>query len=691
MSALEDSDILAFKEEDIWEEAKERLKTAQDAEGEDRARAKADLQFREGDQWDSPVITTASQETPELVINLTDALVRRVVNNMKQQRPRGKCHPVGDGADIDIAHVINGIGRHVETRSDASVAYDTAGEMAVTIGWGYWRIVSEYVAPDSFQQDLKILPIRNVFTVYMDPGALLPTAADADWAIISIKMKRTEYKRRYPNAENVSWTYMGRDRQRLDWENKEEIRLAEYFRIREIPQKLYQLKDAKGQEFIKYERDMPAKESLAAAGLEIIGERDSAVRQVEWFRLNGVKVVDRKILPGTYIPIIRCEGNAIDIDGEVHRRGMVRAMMDPQRMVNYGEVAKIRRLGLTPQAPWVAAEGQLDGHPEWTDSNRTPYAALTYKPVTIQTAQGEIPLPPPQRQPPAQLEAGFSEFTQGMRSNLMSVAGMPNEPGQDANGEVVSGIALRKRQYLSDQSHFQYYDNQVLAIAHTWKIMLEWIPHYYSEERMQRIIGEDGIPQLIKINQQVQEDGVSKVKNDLTVGRYDVVMETGPGFETRREEGAEVLMELVNSTALGPEIAKVGPDLILRTLDHPYMQELADRFAAQTPDGLQKIVEGLPPQAKSVVQALSAQIQQLQQQLEESEKGLPKAQLDAQTRKYEVDKRTDADLQKAGIESITRRDVAEIDAGSRLIDSLNVKGAEKITEGTTLINRGENH
>jgi hypothetical protein len=366
-------------------------------------------------------------------------------------------------------------------------------------------------------------------------------------------------------------------------------------------------------------------------------------------------------------------------------------MMDPQRMVNYGEVAKIRRLGLTPQAPWVAAEGQLDGHPEWTDSNRTPYAALTYKPITIQTAQGEIPLPPPQRQPPAQLEAGFSEFTQGMRSNLMSVAGMPNEPGQDANGEVVSGIALRKRQYLSDQSHFQYYDNQVLAIAHTWKIMLEWIPHYYSEERMQRIIGEDGIPQLIKINQQVQEDGVSKVKNDLTVGRYDVVMETGPGFETRREEGAEVLMELVNSTALGPEIAKVGPDLILRTLDHPYMQELADRFAAQTPDGLQKIVEGLPPQAKSVVQALSAQIQQLQQQLEESEKGLPKAQLDAQTRKYEVDKRTDADLQKAGIESITRRDVAEIDAGSRLIDSLNVEGAEKITEGTTLINQGENH
>src|ERR1700689_286532 len=168
-------EFLAISEKDIFEEARDRLQIAVDAESQNRNAAKVDLLFKEGDHatiWNTPGgPTSASMDSPELVINITDALVRRVVNNMKQQRPRGKAHPVGEGASIEIADVINGIGRHVEYRSEASVAYDTAGEMAVTCGWGYWRIVSEYVAPDSRDQDIRILPIRNIFTVYMDPGA----------------------------------------------------------------------------------------------------------------------------------------------------------------------------------------------------------------------------------------------------------------------------------------------------------------------------------------------------------------------------------------------------------------------------------------------------------------------------------------------------------------------------------------
>ena len=173
------------------------------------------------------------------------------------------------------------------------------------------------------------------------------------------------------------------------------------------------------------------------------------------------------------------------------------------------------------------------------------YPVLTYKPVTVTTAQGETPLPPPSRQPPAQVEAGFSEFVSGMRSNLLAIAGMPNEPGQDAqNGPVVSGRALLRRDKLSDQSHSQYYKNQKLFIAQIWRVMLEWFPHYYSEERMQRIIGEDGKPQMVELN---KDDGTGAIKNDLTVGKYDVVMDAGPSYETKREEGADALLELCGS------------------------------------------------------------------------------------------------------------------------------------------------
>lgn len=664
--ATRDPEFDAITEKEIFEEARDRLQTCLDAEGKNRTSAKLDMRFREGDQWDHSVVTTASEERPELTINLTDALVRRVVNNIKEQRPRGKCHPVGDGATVEVAGVINGLGRHVEVRSEASVAYDTAADCAVDGGFGYFRLIAEYVDPKSFQKDLRILPILDVFTVYMDPSAIMPSGADMNWCEISTKMKRTEYRRRYPRAANVSWTDLGRDDSNQDWEDKEEIRLAEYFRIREKAEKLYGLRNIQTQQEVTYfESELP---QTIAPEWQIEGERESSRRAVEWFRLNGLKVVERAQLPGQWIPVFRVCGNQKAIDGQIVRRGMVRFMADPQRMVNYGEVAKIRRLGLTPQSPWIAAEGQLDGHPEWTDANRSAFPVLIYKPVTIMTAQGEVPLPPPARQPPAGIEQGFSEFVQGMRTNLMAVAGMPNEPGADTQGEVVSGVAMQRRQSFSDQSHVQYYDNTTLAIAQLWRVMLEWFPAYYHEPgRIQRMIGDDSQPQMVELNKTVQEGGVSKVLNDLSVGSYDVVMDTGPGYETKREEGASNLIELLKIPPLAEIISKVAPDLVFRSIDHPYMQEIADRLVAQTPEGLKKIMDELPERARDIVTALSNENAALKQALQTAQQdlklGITKAHLDATVKAHGIEEDNKTRRLDTATRAATAREDRELEAG----------------------------
>ena len=343
-------------------------------------------------------------------------------------------------------------------------------------------------------------------------------------------------------------------------------------------------------------------------------------------------------------------------------------------MVNYGEVAKIKRLGLAPKAPWVAVEGQLDGHPEWDDANQKAYSVLTYKPVIIETSGGPVPMPAPQRQQPAQIEAGFSDFVQGMRSNLLSVAGMPNEPGQDQQGGViVSGQAIKRRQFLSDQSHFQYYDNLTLAIAQCWRVMVEWIPVYFSEQRMQRIIGEDNTPQMVKINEQTEEDGVSKVKNDLSIGRYDIVMDTGPGYDTKREEGGENLVNLMKIPARAEIVATQGPDLVFRSIDHPYMQELADRLMSANPDGLKKIMEGLSSRAKSIVQSQANQIQALQQQLQTVEAdlkyGITKAHLDATVKAHDTETNAQTKVHDTETKAHTALAVAEIRAGGAMLNT----------------------
>ena len=529
---------------EIFAECSERLRIAQEAEGQNRQYAVQDLEFEDGQQWPDDLYNLRKvNKRPTLTINHTRAMVKRVVNNMRQQRPRIKVHPVSEASDKDIAQKLQGLIRHIETRSNGGIAYDLGGEFAVKMGWGYWRVGSNYLDPDSFDQELELWPVHNPFTVYMDPGARDVVGADAEWCIISEKMKRSEYERKYPDRTPQEFREGGRGDQGPDWETKEEIRLAEYFRFTNTKDELLKLIDTQGQIRTLYRSEYD-KRVFEMAGYKIVQKRPSYRKQLWWHRLDGAQVIQSVALPGKWIPVIRCEGNTLDLNGQIRRRGMVRDLMDTGRMYNYWRTCETEMIALAPRAPWIGTPNQFEGHPEWQDANQKPYSKLVYNPDTVEVDEngGKAPLPPPQRVETVQIPAGFVQAAEGAMKDLMVLAGMPHEPGQDEPGVVVSGKALRQRQALSDIGHFQYYDNQTRSIAHTGRILLDLIPHYYSEERMQRIVGDDGTPQMVTLNQ--KDPATQAIKNDVTVGRYDVVMDTGPGYETKRQEEAETTVDL---------------------------------------------------------------------------------------------------------------------------------------------------
>ncbi|MFZ1011217.1 MAG: portal protein, partial [Candidatus Sulfotelmatobacter sp.] len=563
---------------------------------------------------------------PSLTINHTNTFVRRVCNNMRQQRPRIKVHPVGDQANVDKAQILSGLIRHIENRSSADVAYDTAGESAVRMGWGYARVYSEYLDEGSFEQELCICAIRNPFTVYMDPAARLPAGEDAGWVIVTEMMSRQEYRRQYPKADNLEYTAVsGHGDDKAQWESKTEIRLAEYYRVRRTTETLWRMSN--GMAMFTDDIAKLSKELAAAKVTKTAFSRPSFRQKVEWFKLNGTTIVDRRTmaknpLPDKWIPIVRCEGNALDLNGKVRRKGMISDLMDPARMYNYWRTMETELLALAPKAPWIVAAGQTDGHPEWKNANQIPYSMLVWEPAAIEQPDGsKVLLPPPSRTPPVAVPAGAVQAAQGAQQDLMAVAGMPHEPANDVPGSVVSGIALQRRQALSDIGHFQYYDNQTRFIKQIGAILVSLIPHYYSEKRMQRIIGEDGVPTMTQINTpqpNPENPAIAEIKNDLTVGRYDVVMDTGPGYETKRQEGAEAMIDLLK-TALAEPIAKVGADLIVRNMDFAGASDLADRLMPLNPQGMAKAMENLPTQAKGIVSAIYQQLTQTQQALQQAQ------------------------------------------------------------------------
>jgi Phage P22-like portal protein len=677
----------AVTDEEVWQECDHNLRIGIEAESQDRSNAEQWLEFRDGHHWPDDLYNQRKiAKRPSLTVNLTDIFCRRIVNNMRQQRPRIKVHPVGDGADVDKAQIIGGVIRHIENISNASVAYDTAGESAVNIGWGYFRIIAEYIE-GQMDQEIKILPIRNAFTVYMDPSAVMPSGSDADWVIITEKMKRNEYKRLYPKAKNVEFIPAGRGDNRAQWETKTEIRLAEYYRITRKSEDLIQLSTGRTIWGNDYKRQ---KEAFDLAEVTVSSERRASHAYVEWFKLNGVTVIesrrvggadDKGPLPGLWIPVVRCEGNVLDLDGKVSRSGVIKNLMDPNRMYDYWRTAETEQLALASKAPWIGQVEHFEGHGEWDDANQTPYSKLTYNAAYLEQPDGsKTPLPPPQRQPAIEVPAGFVQAAQGAQQDLMAVAGMPHEPGQDSPGAVVSGRALERRQALSDIGHFQYYDNQTQAIAQAGRVILSWIPTYYSTQRMQRIIGEDGVPSMVEINR----PDLDEVKNDLSVGRYDVVMDTGPGFDTKRMEGSENMIDLMKIGPLAEIVAKAGADLVFRAIDAPYMEELADRVMPQTPEGMQKVMQDLPKRAQDVVKSAMAQLQAANQKIQQLEQdlkvGLTKTLHQDATKmaiehlkdkRAEQDTNTDAQTKifDTHVKSVTARDVAEINAASKLLDT----------------------
>lgn len=699
--ALLDKD--ATTEEDIFLEACARQKLAEENEGDNRMRGLEAISFRNGQQWPDDIYNQRAnvEKRPTLTINHTNTFCVRLKNQLRQQRPRIKCHPVGGGSKVEDAEVVTGLMRHIETLSNASVAYDNGVESAIDIGWGYWRIVADYVSPDSFDQELLIRPVQNTFTCYDDPMSIMPAGEDRRFFLISEEMSRAEYKRRYPRADNVEWSPAAAgDQNSTRWETKFKLRLAEYYRIHEIADTLILMTDGRG--WLKSK--MPTEETMLASGfrpatqysvnVEAEGEwitRPTTRKQVQWFRINGRKVVDQRDLPGKYIPIIRCEGNKTVLNGNVYRKGMVEDLMDPARMFNYWRSSETERYALSPKAPWLIAEGQDEGHPEWDDANTRSYSRLPYKPVS--GPNGEL-LPPPQRQPATPIEAGFSQAAQSAQLDLMSVAGMqPESP--ELQAKVIGGNKyLQRRQGMQDLTHFQFYDNQTYSIMWTGIMLLDLIPYYYDTRRMQRIIGDDGVPEMVEINGPADDpngNAIYRVKTNLEVGRYDVVMDTGPGYQTKREEGSEALLGLL-ATPLGQKVSDLASDLVVRGMDFYGADDVADRLAPSTPEGMEKVVEGLPKQAKAIVGALQMQVQQLtqtvQQQALEIKYGMTKEQL----RQAGEDKRTAAKLESSNntaelqdktkrhdieVKSVTQRDVAEIHAAAQLLNSQQESASEE--------------
>lgn len=584
-------------------------KRSQEAENETRQKGLEADKFRAGEQWPRNVKQTRETEMrPCLTFNRMGQFTRQVTNDMRMNRPSLRIDPVGD-ADVDTAKIFEGLVRHIQVASNADVAYDCAGESAVGKGWGYFRVVTEYVDDESFDQEIKIKRIKNAFTVYYDPDCQEPDYSDAKYCFVVADIERELFKSEYPKAVAGKTDFISTGDTPPDWQTDDYVRVAEWFNVEEKDGCLYLLSN--GQTLLTKTKEDGIK-AAQAAGLTIQNKRDTKIREVVWRKITWCDELEKSVWPGKYIPIIPVLGNDMDLDGKRLLTGMVYDAMDAQRMYNYWSTAETELIALAPKSPWLIAEGQMEGYETiWQNANTMNYSHLPYKPTSL----NGTPVPAPQR---IQSEPPINAMIQAIAqadNNMKATTGIYDASLGSRSNET-SGKAILARQREGDVSNFHYIDNLSRAIRFLGVQLIDLIPKIYDAPRVVRIIGEDEVAKTVKINQPTGEkdaNGVEKIY-DLTAGKYDVVVNVGPSFSTKRQESADAMISLIQSD---PSLMQKAGDLIVNQMDFPMAQELAERLKKTLPPELQEDVNGadVPEPIKAKMAQDGQTIEQLTQAL----------------------------------------------------------------------------
>lgn len=637
----------AAKDQAILMRARKRLDRCIQAESENRKNGLDDLKFKSGEgQWPADVQAQRNFDNrPCITVNKLLTFVHQITNSERENRPAINISPVGDKGDPEVAKMFAGLIRYFDREAAADIAYDTGYESAVSIGWGYWRTLTEYDAPDSFDQTIKVARIRNMFTVYLDPDHQDPTGADVKYGFVTELLSRDEFKDRWPKAQQMPYTEGGiGDTLMKGWISQDKLRIAEYFEIEHEKRKLLAL----GNGVVGWEDEL---DPDAVETFGIVRERESERPKIMWYKLTAVEILERQEWAGANIPIVKVIGDEIDIEGKVKYSGVIRMAKGAQLMYNYFRTLSVELQALQPKAPYIMAEGQDEGYEtEWKQANTKNYPVLHYRPVDV---EGK-PAPAPQRTQMIPATTGADQQAQIAAQDMMATTGIRFDATPQERMYDESGRALRELRRSGDIGSFHYVDNLARSLRRQGEIYLDLIPKVIDTRRILTILREDGSEEQIQIDPNSPKpmtEGRNPVSGKVmkifnpSIGKYGVTVTIGPSYATKRIEAAESMMDFARAM---PNAAALIMDLIAKNQDWPGADEMAVRLAKAIPPQYLSVdqMKDVPPQVQAIIQSLDTQVKQLTQEKGQLMAALTEQRSDRAQRQDKIDKDFEARLLK---------------------------------------------
>jgi hypothetical protein len=335
--------------------------------------------------------------------------------------------------------------------------------------------------------------------------------------------------------------------------------------------------------------------------------------------------------------------------------------------------------------PYIGAEGQFEGHPEWQDANVRNYATLEYKPVSL---EGQL-APPPQRQPMADIPQGMLAMAMHANDNIKATTGL-FDSSLGAAGNATSGKQELAQQHQGSIANFHYQDGLTRTRRHDARCILNMIPHYYDSQRIVQIMRDDDKIESVEVNKPLgpeeqqeemearkakapegQEVAIKEILNDLTLGKYAVAVDTGPSYSTMRKEAADSMIQFGQSW---PKLMDVAGDKVVQAMDWPGAQGIAERIkriipaeVLYDPNDPKAGPPPIPPELKQQMDQMQQALQEATDEIKKLESGIDKENIKAETARLIAQSQQAADERIATQTNQTKLDVEEIKGYIKLI------------------------
>ncbi len=553
--------------------------------------------LEKGGMWEDSVVN-AMGNRPRFTFDKTNPLIDDIMSEVEGMDFGIRVRPAGGGATKEVAETYAGIIRYIENLSDAPSVYRQATRRICRRGVDFIRLDTGWTG-EGFDQDIliKSVPdsVNRVWLGYHEKQ----DGSDATEAWQLRAMPHDKFEKEY-GRKCIS---VGSDNS--DFDNDSDVAtFVEYLYAKPYEKTIALLSNGKVIELTKESQSIV--DDLAKIGVTVERTRKAPAMKVYSRFLDGSDWLTKEMeTVWDSIPVIPVYGNFELYEGDVTYSSITRRLMDPQRVYNYARSREIEEGALAPRRKLLMTKKQASDKDTMKQLQEMNVSA---SPVLFYTPDPEAGSVPYETNGP-QINPNLANTAAASNQDMIDTAGVYSAQ-QGANPRYQSGWAVEQMISKGDAKTTKWLNSTAIAVRRIAGMIIAAIPKVYDNKRQLRILNEDGTDEMIVINEEIidAQTGRVVVVNDLSQGKYDVVVDLDKAYKSRRSEAAD---RLVSLAGVDQSLMVEAADIVYGSIDVPGADQIRERKRAAM------LKQGMIPDAQMTdeeKQQADLLIQQQQQQ-----------------------------------------------------------------------------